>query len=404
MAQAENTLGGRFILAPLLKQKFRYPVHERCWLNVLDFALITNNSNSSNNFGALDRLHTLVHRPADLSWITRRCPSTRPSSLEKLPAEILREIVSGLGITDQMAVALCSQRLWIHTVSAIREHLSSRHKQISWAGTPIISLAAWLTSFPQALFEVVPELQCSRERLNPPGEDSPWYRDWVIGEIASSERASSPEYHVVMMEFWRQISTSDIPEDLHSRMASCLDLHALKDGAGCYLRNHTAKEYIRLELIKKKSGTIATLVGHGWLNLAILLFWLIHYNGRQPNPVPDWSDEPETGDSPWDFTLDEAGNLEFKTDLRKEEVRHFLRVGKWAAHCLDVTDEAPEEMIANWQDRTPDVEKRARNWLMAIYATSFHIRRDSQIGWWWDYWGIIVQEELKRGEVRPGRS
>lgn len=404
MAQTENTLAGRFILAPLLKQKFRFPVYERCWLNIVDFALITNNSNSSNNFGALDRLRILVHRPSDLSSITRRCSSTRPSSLEKLPAEILRKIISTLGIADQMAVALCSQHLWIHTVSAIREHLSSRHKQISWAGTPIISLAAGHTSLPQALLEAVPELQCSKERLTPSDENSRWCRDWVIDVITSSERVSSPECHIAMAEFWRQISTSDIPEDLHSRMASCLDLHASKDGASCYLRNHTAKEYIRLELIKKKSGTIATLVGHGWLNLDILLFLLIQYEGRHPRHVSDWSDEPEGGDSPWDFTLNGAGNLHVETDLRKKEVIGFLRSGKWAAHCLDVTDEASKEMIADWHDRTPDVEKRARNWMMAIYATSFHLRRDSKMGWWWDHWSIIVEEELNRGEVLPGRS
>ncbi|KAJ4199962.1 hypothetical protein NW767_007942 [Fusarium falciforme] len=104
----EDDYEQRHILAPLLKQKFRFPRWgpEQSGMDTLDLFIVCRNT-----FDAFDRLYSPVNEAADFVWQTRRYSSARQSPLEKFPSEILRDIVSTLEIMDQIAVALCSQYL-----------------------------------------------------------------------------------------------------------------------------------------------------------------------------------------------------------------------------------------------------------------------------------------------------
>ncbi|KAI8652416.1 F-box domain-containing protein [Fusarium keratoplasticum] len=104
----EDDYEQRHILAHLLKQKFKFPKWgpEQSGIDTLDLFIVCRNT-----FDAFDRLYSPVNQAADFVWQTRRYSSARQSPLEKLPSEILRDIVSALEITDQIAAALCSQYL-----------------------------------------------------------------------------------------------------------------------------------------------------------------------------------------------------------------------------------------------------------------------------------------------------
>ncbi|KAM0425976.1 hypothetical protein ACHAPT_008915 [Fusarium lateritium] len=359
---------------------------------------------SNGTFDAFDRLRSPVNKDSDVTWpgwlrsLARSCP------LERLPPELLRDIFSRLEITDQIAVGLCSQHLWVYAVSAIREGIRFRHNQLSWAGTPIICSCPAPRALPEALTEAVPDANYPEDQSPRPSTVKGWARYWVAEAITQYQKAPSPEYHVPITEFWKHISSSGIPENRHSQMASCLNTCAFKSGAGCYLRSLTAKEYIRLELVKKGVDITAKFVGHDWLTLDILLIWLISWARRQPVPAIDWSDEQQTEELAWDFGVGPEGILNLETASRARAVLGFKTAGKWAGHRLDVVDEASEEMSADWHDRTPDIEKCTRNWLMATYARSLRLKVQPGMRKYWEYWAQVIVKEAERGNGGSGGS
>ncbi|RSL90986.1 hypothetical protein CEP51_000451 [Fusarium floridanum] len=339
-------------------------------------------------FDAFDRLYNPVNL-TDFTWETRRCNLAMQSPLERIPVEVLREILSELEIEDQVAVALCSQYLWVKVVSIIHEHLRSNHHKLSWAGTSIVSFPGLTEELPESILETIPEANR--------GAGPNCLRDWTLNAIANCEKAPDPGCRVLIRAFWKHIRSSGIPDSLHQRMESCLDIHTRKNGA-CYLRNLTTKEYIRLELTEKETGTTATAIGHSWLTLDLLVVWLASVIHGPLRAVSDWGSIAETEEWAREFI---SGGGDPPTD---ESIDRFFKgvdvliLGNWAGHCLDVVDEASEEMIVDWLDRTSDVERRARGWLIMIYTGSMDVKDVPEMRQYWEYWLEVLREEMGRDD------
>lgn len=125
-------------------------------------------------------------------------------------------------------------------------------------------------------------------------------------------------------------------------------------------------------------------------------------NRTRRTEVSDWGKEPKMEGWAWNFRADEQNYPTTETMRRMTELLGFMVLGKWASHCLDVTDEVSEEMIVHWHDCTLDVEKRARSWLMAIYTMALEVRRFPELRQHWEYWHQVVKEEKERDACYGG--
>lgn len=123
---------------------------------------------------------------------------------------------------------------------------------------------------------------------------------------------------------------------------------------------------------------------------------------RGTTGVSDWGKEPKMEGWAWNFRADEQHYPTTETMRRMEGLLGFMVLGKWAGHCLDVTDEVSEEMLVHWRDRTLDVEKRARGWLMGIYTVALQARRFPELRQHWEYWHQVVEEEKERDACYGG--
>ncbi|KAF4987443.1 hypothetical protein FDECE_15433 [Fusarium decemcellulare] len=385
-----------FFLVPLLEQKLQLPEIENFhFRNDSPKAFCIFNL----SIDAFDRLYSPLstgHSTERLAAFLKITPPrnfSRLSSLEKLPLELLNIVFDLLDQRDLVALGLCSQKLWIDSVSTMLKN------RIPWAGTPMILTGTRLWALPYAIYNVCPgarEVPCSSSngrRSRNEGRTQPQrWNERVIRDYDEPDQPGLNSYRQNLMEL---VSLSGIPEDLHPHMLSCLTEHGASSGSKWYLRNHTAGEYIRMEFAggqsSNKDSTI-TLVGHRWLTLDILLMWLVSWNCRsEPSKTcpARWEEYKEIGVKFEDMVL-EDGDL--SSEVLSAIIQVFRRIGagKWAGHSLDVVDERFEELTEGWFDRTSTIQKNSRDWLVAIYGEAL---RKPSCSNYREYWAEFAKAE-----------
>ncbi|KAM5349452.1 hypothetical protein ACJ41O_005957 [Fusarium nematophilum] len=298
------------------------------------------------------------------------------SRLERLPSELLRMVFAFLETNDSVALGLCSRRLWSEAIPAARESYRSWSRDYSWAGTPIICTGTYLTRLPQSIYDIDPDAEPAPSPTGMPGRVArgmPQPRRWNWVAVMDYDKVPLMEDEAHRRAFWEHVDSSGIPQDLHKHMAADFSAFAgprFVTGSRWYLRNHTAKEYIRMELVDAETsgGEVTVAVtGQPWLTLDVLLMWLIGWSGGHTR---SWDDdlEIENREPNQDARLPSSNGLPDKEFLRV--VFQRVEAGLWAGHALDVVDEKFEGVCADWFDRSVTIDKLAGRWLQSIYARS----------------------------------
>ncbi|KAF4471303.1 hypothetical protein FALBO_1785 [Fusarium albosuccineum] len=205
-----------FFLVPLLKQKLQLPEIE-------DFHFRNDSPKAfcifNLSINAFDRLYSPLstgHSTERLAAFLKITPPrnfSRLSSLEKLPLELLTAVFDLLDQRDLVALGLCSQKLWIDSVSTMRHW--SRHG-VSWAGTPMILTGTKLLALPDAIYDICPgarEVLCSkshRQRGRNEGRTQP--QRWNEGVIRDYDEPDQPELNSYRQNLMELVSLSGIPE------------------------------------------------------------------------------------------------------------------------------------------------------------------------------------------------
>lgn len=351
------------ILAPTLQQIIRLP--DLAWPEGSDpaiggwwsrhrktdpFAFCYNNL----SFMALQRLLGPISLDKSTNpslWnraLLARRPSAVPSTLERLPAELIRSIFSYLDPADVVISGLCSQRLWNHAIGFIRE--TCRHAGIApWAGTPLLCVGTYLTELPPALKEVeqqvfTDEEAWKREVVTGRGLPAPRRgrrpaRQWATrADSTYADAGGDLEGRYLRVFDDARVDSSGVSNEFLMSMKECVRQTAameVEDGDELFLRDITTNEFVQMNLVidsadeKKHTATVA---GAPWLTLDVLLMLKMSWTKRH--------------------TYD------------RSPVKDAMRQGAWAGHCFDVVKFCPGTKD-RWLDITDECVSMAESWRAA---------------------------------------
>lgn len=311
-----------------------------------------------------DAFKLLCNSPDAISIGSNTSPVTPRgrTSIEQLPAELLVAIFAYLNHDDFIALSLCSQAFWIYAIQMSKNGYLEWKKRYSLAGTPIMYVGSHVRILPEFVYDKYPEW-IPEETLN----SIRHYRNGrlVTRTTAAFNKAALefdqtplPDDEAYIQSFTKHIANADIPTSKHESMKASFPTFAIEKGSKWLLRNLTNKEFIRMEAV---STTDVAHVGHSWLTLDTLLYWLICWRGR--------GDEQRLN---WDNLEAFAGVSNTDTVWRNPE-RNFAQFafwpiwsGNWAGHSLEVVTD--RNLDQGWIDRTSEFDQLAPNLLQTMYA------------------------------------
>lgn len=329
------------LLAPSLKQRQQlFSAGGRSNSGMMKFMSSAKSAPLINAFYKLARPNSTPSGSAD----TISKPSERPfhsciisdnislSHLEALPAEILAIVINtdSLSRDDVLRLGSSSQTLWSHVERHVRE--DCRKTAAPWAGTPLIATGDWLRDLPQALYDILPEIQeddrrwrqevrVHSMRIFMPRGRCP-ARRWNSNATWGGSCYEDVERRSVREEWL--VAGENLPGPLMSRLEKAVTVLCPRTGEKWFLRNISSSEFVRLEIEEVgESGVRALVEGSVSLSLdeALLLKIL------------------------WTRPMD--------TYEREDLKRHFTR-GEWAGHSFDVVPNGGS-MTQGWRDVTPAV-------------------------------------------------
>lgn len=208
----------------------------------------------SAEFGAFP---LLLNKPATLLDMEAIVPpnlrrATASSPIEKLPAELFLAILGdcALGPADILAIALCSQSLWVQTACYI--HSIRATSRSSWVDTPIACVGSYLRTLPTAFGELLPEVLESSRTFNGLGTHP--VRPWQFKASSSFRNLTKFDLDRCWLGLFDvKTRCAKIPKAITRELRSRLRDHILKmqsislEGSGRWiLRNLTKKEAVHL--------------------------------------------------------------------------------------------------------------------------------------------------------------
>jgi hypothetical protein len=326
----------------------------------------------------------------DFGLGSSRMPSLRVevlTSLERLPAELLMDILMLLEPGDFIALGLCSQTLWNHAVTYAQGSYSRWKDAYSWVNTPLICAGSKLHTLPKSVYDI--GAGAIHDQLPPwdvpEMEEQNGLNDWYHSVIEPWQGTPCPYDSLYLEAFSEQIRSADIPDKLHSSMKASLPTLDVEMGSKWYLCNLTQKEYICMEgVVTRKGEATVSLKETHWLTLDMLLLWLI-----------TWRGEEDTQDV---WSWDELKNFAGFSDERLEDTLMDptygplndkfwpMWAGVWTGHRLEVV--AERKLDVDWVNRTDDVESLANKMMRLFYGLS--IAEGSQ--WNRKYWAKVFKE------------
>jgi len=339
-AESTDELGRWTLLAPKLEQQQSLPM-----VNPRDRDFFRPGGSPESflqhemSFDAFTKLfkpHTLSPSPASARQSPRLKAPTSSSRLESIPSEMIRNVIADLDLDDLVALGLCSQRLWAHVVPQIHRHY--RNGYGTWARTPIVCTGTYLEDLPQAVFDILPEVEARFKEWNPNASRyrnmSPARRwNWTaVRDFTQVPPPEDDEQYKVRQTFEKLVQASNIPSTLHAPMRDALDkLHPdlWPNHTLLFLRNHTTRHFVRMRLTSDPQHK-AVVEGSDRLTLDALLIRRICWslpNDMRPHPVLT----PEAS----------------------------LKRGEWAGHAFDLVDEPSFEEREKWEDITATVAEVA---------------------------------------------
>ncbi|KAF4438560.1 hypothetical protein FACUT_4835 [Fusarium acutatum] len=390
-------------LAPEKKQRMRMPV--------IDLEGYMNPSNFCTHHLSFDAFKFLcnsmegVKIDSDEGTVLQAAqPTLQPlqgqTRLEMLPAELLGAIFELLEVEESMALALCSQTLWSHTISWVKGSYLRWKSQYSWVNTPIICTVGRLRVLSKALQRFLPEptsedMERESEQTGRRYEIATTRASiWFNESVDSYEKVPFPYDYSYEEAFLKQIEGAAIPESLHLNMKACLPCLGLEPGSSWLLRNLTEQEYIRMEAVVTSDGeATVSLPGRQWLTLDILLLWLISWKvDYQKNRKKAWSwEQLETFEGFTDQDLSDASQDPIYGPMCSDFWP--IWVGPWAGHRLDVVTE--KNLDNDWKDRTENITRLAPKMLRIFYGCSLATQKENR-----DYWGEAFRQGGDHWEFR----
>lgn len=299
-------------------------------------------------FDALNKLARIENnrpRSTDSGLGTGAARSTQLSPLEAMPAELLANILDdpGLDPADILAVGVCSTTLWSHALLHIRQ--ARRRDASPFANTPLLCTGTHLTELPSAVHELYPE-QLAKQRewdRRPQGYGRAVSRGmcparvWNWAAVSKYDRLEGDSASIWLSAF-DALEIEDVhlfcSYSLRRSLETLLRPQAFDDKSGWILRNMTAREYVRLELVASEQdhNARANVEGASSLSLDKALVLRICWGGAW-----GWGDE----------------------NKRERD----LCSGKWAGHYFDVVRKDAGALVgAGWQEVTEEIVKEGEAW------------------------------------------
>ncbi|KAK5732636.1 hypothetical protein LTR17_010317 [Elasticomyces elasticus] len=271
------------------------------------------------------------------------------SPMEGLPCEMISMVVSEMSPNDIVALGMCSQTLWSHTLAHVERDI--KQAAAPWAGKPLVCTGTWLEDLPPAIYELYPNELTSEERYRDcmksmrPGmgmRSLGWYgpcpaRKWNWSTFEKYEDVGGKD----CCRKWKDalntiIHDAKLPSSVSSSLWSSLGgamvgyLPSQQDR--WILRNLTTLEYVRLDVAWSEDSVSfqAFAASANWLSLDQALTLRICWGTSQS----------------------------YRAD--KETTARLLR-GQWAGHCFEVVNWR-EELGLEWKDVTAQLVEEGKRW------------------------------------------
>ena len=346
------------LLAPALEEKYKVTNDLNGSYN-LDLHKLLNGDFTWDAFDKLARYRRDGARAhAIVSTLPYRFPSSYPSHLEILPAEIISMILMNpdLEPRDIVSVGLSCRLLWTNVL----EHIIRKCQSGPWAGTPLLCTGTWTMSLPRAIHALRPELeQEEQEFFDRPGRGPKgcpvrgtcparqfnWHAyDEYVGH---DEQISSS---IWTKRFSTAGQNAAIPQPYLNVLRQSLETVTVVKRStlpkSWLLRNHTTKECISLKTgpTSSKQEQHVHVKGVPWLTLDKALLLRICWSASHAA-------------APWGEDDDEIGDVRHRAICA-------VKQGKWAGHCFDVVPrtELSAPSGEGWSDVTQSVAKKAVAW------------------------------------------
>ncbi|KAJ4019614.1 hypothetical protein NW766_003356 [Fusarium irregulare] len=341
-----------------------------------------------------DAFKLLCNSPDAIS-IGVTAPQVTPrgqSRIERFPAELLTAIFSFLDPDDLVAFGLCSQTLWGHAIQCTKKGYHRWKNTYSLAGTPIMYVGSHLKILPEFVYDEYPDLipEETLRKICKSGRMVTRTTAAFNKAVLEFDQTPLPNDEAYIQSFAKHIVNANIPASLHESMETSFPTFGIKKGSKWLLRNLTNNEFIRMEAV---NTTTVAHVGHSWLTLDTLLYWLICWRGDGHEQNMDWANlENFIGATNWlrDGTWGGA--------LYQSAYSAFWPMwsGNWAGHSLEVvTDRGLEQ---GWVDRTPAFDRLAPKLLLTMYTFALSERDVKPKRYWeevFDQIGDVVDQVME---------
>ncbi|CAG7557577.1 unnamed protein product [Fusarium equiseti] len=302
--------------------------------------------------------------------------------IEKLPAELLAAIFGLLNPEDFIAFSLCSRSIWAHAVKWAQNAYLRWKKTYSLAGTPIMYVGSHLKVLPEFVYDKYPELipEETPQEIRDGGRMVTRTTAAFNKAVLEFDQTPLPYDDAYMQSLTKHIANADIPASLHASMIASFPTFGIEKGSKWLLCNLTNNEFIRMEAV---STTTVSHVGHSWLTLDTLLYWLICWRGNGHQQLLDWENlEDFIG------ATNRARDGTWRGALYQSPYSACWPIwsGKWAGHSLEVVTD--RDLDEGWVDRTSEFNRLAPKLLLTMYALALS-ERDVRPKRYWE--GVFEQ-------------
>lgn len=319
-------------------------------------------------WGAFDKLAEYRRNEEKaLSLLSRLSDTTmhqRTSSLELLPTEIIRMIVSDsvLQPVDIVSLGLSSQLLWAHML----QHIASKTQRAPWAETPLVCTGTWTMSLPSAIHNLHPNIKQDEASFFDRASINPGWRpmrgtcparkyNWnAVSEFYErNESQNGATWSLAFMELSNIACVSaESLRVLRKSLDAILNPARSSMPTTWCLQNLTTCEYVSLKA-SPMYGTAQWHVhvkGMPKLELGKAILLRICWSAAHVRDDDDNDDDEHSGDG----SVDEHRQLMTR-----------LKRGKWAGHCFRVVPSAEAHRVGGivvWRDVTNELIQDARAW------------------------------------------
>lgn len=288
---------------------------------------------------------SLLHRPESLPQLKweaaltslERHGSATYSTIECLPSEILTMIFQELAdsINDVVSLGLCSLNLWQHLLRCVPAKPTSGR----FANTPIISTGTYLTSLPDTMYRLLPDVQEEQKECDDLREQGRhWYgpapvRSWNWQAYSSFEDLSQTAAKNIWLDAFDAAEKDGMATRHVDTLRQSLGLVSgeMSQSSDCewLLRNLTTKEYVKLGA---------------------------ETSSRNQMNVPDLN----VTSAPW-LTVDAALILQTRCTWEDGYGSDLEGHGPWAGHEFDIVrDDNSAAKRFEWTDATDKVISEAK--------------------------------------------